>query len=190
MVLASGLLVGCAQDATLSPTAPPLAPVEQTNSTALRNYFSKAVPIVEDHTKTMNTVYEAVEAIKALGTGEAKGIQIITVEAIKQQLQAQGIFVSGISKMEKALQKMGSEIVDFGILSPPAEAMGYHNLVVSYFLKDKVALSDWLYYYTTLRERRYRDNEALDRADRHYKQARELQLQAEQEWKALQQKIR
>ncbi|MBI4303807.1 MAG: hypothetical protein HY665_05670 [Chloroflexi bacterium] len=190
LVLTSGSLVSCAQDAPLTPTPP--APVELTRSAALRNYFSKAAPIVEDHTSTMDTVHDAVEAIKAIYSQpqQAIGFQRITAEGIAAQLKAKGIVDGGVNKIEDALQKVGSEIVDFGILSPPAEAMNYHRLITNYFLKDRAALSDWLYYYTTLRERRYRDNETRERADRHYREARELQLQAEHEWKAIQQKVR
>jgi len=187
--MTSGLVAGCGQKGESPATPTPIAP---TTSTALKDYFNEALPIVEDHTRTMDTVYEAIEAIKAFYSQppQPTGIQAITVEGIVAALKAKVPLASGIYKMEKALHKVDSEIVDFGILSPPVEAMYYHNLITNCFLKHKVALSDWLNYYTSFRERGFRDNEILERADRHYDEARELQLQAEQEWGALQQEMR
>lgn len=163
-------------------------PVPKTDITALKDYFNEALPIVEGHSSTMDTVYEAIEAIKAIYSQPQKNpptIQALTTEGVVAFLKAKGTVDGGIHKMENALQKVESEIVDFGILSPPAEAMDYHNLITNCFLKDKVALSDWFYYYTSLRESGFVDEEALERANRHYEEARELQLQAEREREAL-----
>ncbi|MBI2836442.1 MAG: hypothetical protein HYX85_01970 [Chloroflexi bacterium] len=145
--------------------------------------------IIENHIMTMNEAHEAIEEAKEFYSNPPKliGLQRATGEAIKAQMEAKRLDIAVIYQTESALQKIGSEIVDFGVLLPPVKLKEYHELIINSFLKDHAAISDWLYYFTRMKER-YRDSEALQRAERHYIEAKELRLQAEKV--AVREKIR
>lgn len=195
-VLASVASVSCGQNTSSTVTAPAQPPVQRVNNAALRDYFNKVQPLVEAHTVTVTTSYNAAETLRLFYSQpppKIEGVQRITADAIAAQLKAQGAAQAtvngGINKIDSALQKVASEMVDFSVISPPIEAVDYYTLVGNYFLKDRAALSDWLYFYSTLRDRNYIDYEVLARADTHYKEARELQLQADQEYTKIQLKM-
>ena len=57
------------------------------------------------------------------------------------------------------------------------------------FLKDQVALKDWIYYYTWLGEHGSGDSEVLQRGNEHYQDAKDFRLQAKRELKDLMQKL-
>lgn len=183
LVLISGMAAGCGQQEQPSGS---LTPITKPAYAVLRGYLGEAQSIVKEHDRTMNTALEAIETIKTiLVPREMKTINQMTPEEIAAVLFAKDRFEAAIQKMEGALQKMGSEIVDFGILAPPTEAEAYHRLMANSFLKDQVALKDWLYYYKLVQEHRNADEDVLQRAGQHYQDAKQFRAQAEQELERL-----
>jgi hypothetical protein len=183
LILISGLVAGCAWG---KQTSGSLTPAAKPDYVALREYLAEAQSIIKEHDSTMNAVHQAIEAIKALSQPrEMKSINQMTTEEIAAALFAKDRFKAELRKMEGALQEMGSEIVDFGILTPPVEAETYQRLMTSSFLKDQIAVKDWLYYYGLVQERNYEDKDVLQRADQNYEDAKQFRVQAEEELKRL-----
>jgi hypothetical protein len=181
LVLISGTLVSCGQ---------------KESTAKLIAYLDEEQPISERHVVTLQATSEAMktisleakkpspddpsktqlEAIQLPKPPQPTGIQRITVEAIKEALQApktppepiipsglKEALTSGVNTLDWALERMKSEILDYRKLSPPTEAATYHGLTVEVLLKEQGIYNDIRSNYKSLLCYGYSDVEALDR---------------------------
>lgn len=87
--------------------------------------------------------------------------------------------------LERSLYEISSNAADFVMLTSPAGAKTYDELISKSFYKDQTALYELVYYWKLLRDKGSRETAVLDTADRHFQVAINLRAQADNEVKSL-----
>jgi hypothetical protein len=171
-----------------SGTSTPSAPTQYADTQSadmemalLTQYFNKAKPVIDGHIEMMDETINAVnEAIEKQPRFE--GIHLTTVEEMTRWLEGSGAEKGALNAIESSILEIDSQIVSFEALVSPGEVAVYHNLIISSFRNDQLAMENMLYYYTLGWEHGRWDNDVMYRANSHLQQARTERSKAAQ-WK-------
>ena len=157
LVLASGLATGC--------TCVRIAPKKQANL-ELESYYQEALPFMKRHDETTEKTNQANRAfLEAYSSGNQKEL-LKALTAYRDRL-------------EWAVNRVDSTLLDFKKLIPPAEVRTDHSLMIEALTKEQYGLTKQLSYYSSVLLQGFGDDKELDDGNELLLEAQKIWLQAQ-----------